>query len=268
MKKILFILLFAVSANAQIYLDRGFKLPFQVAVSGPLFPEGETGVISPSVKNVGTAFETVWSEPGNYIFPTSAAIMSVASTSANDSSGGSGLRTVEVTCLDSEYNQFKEVVTLNGQTPVPMQKACFRVQGNGMTGLTAGSTGSNEGKIYVGTGTFTGGAPANKYGVMDISTNRSSVGVYTVPARFSFFLTQTYLASFDNKIVEANIMLRPQNGLFVRAASLDISNNATSIVSFAPQRANEKTDIMLTAKSNLALTQFKIILSYFIAPGV
>lgn len=55
-----------------------------------------------------------------YTEPASAAQRSVVSTSAQDSSGGSGSKKVRIVYLDSDYVQYTEDVVLNGTTPVDM----------------------------------------------------------------------------------------------------------------------------------------------------
>jgi len=64
--------------------------------------------------------QMIWSN-GAFIGPAIGGLqMSVVSTSANDASGGTGLRTVEVHYLDTELVEQVETITLNGTTPVTM----------------------------------------------------------------------------------------------------------------------------------------------------
>ena len=93
-------------------------------------------------------------ESNRYTFPTAGATMTISSADANDTSAGTGARTVKVDFLDSTYAEFSETLTLNGQTAVSTSSSdCFRV--NTMTVLTAGTGKVNAGKVYVGTGTVT-----------------------------------------------------------------------------------------------------------------
>lgn len=130
--------------------------------------------------DIATTEETIWDQGGAYAYPASASVMSVSSSSANDTSAGTGARTVRVTGLNSLFEPFVETVTLNGQTAVNTTTSIRRV--NGVEVLTAGSGGVNAGDIYVGTGTVTAGVPANKYGKIVVAQNRSLAAVYTVPA--------------------------------------------------------------------------------------
>jgi hypothetical protein len=135
---------------------------FQLGVS--------SGDLSPSYKqvfkfgqnaSVGNSIETIWLEGGLYVYPPSATTMTVSSSDVNDTSAGTGARTVLISGLDGSYNEISETITMNGQTPVTTSNSYLRV--NRALVLTAGSGGVNAGIIYVGTGTVTSGVPANKY---------------------------------------------------------------------------------------------------------
>ena len=108
---------------------------------------------------VGDSVETIWAQGGLYSYPPSATTMTVSSSDTNDTSAGTGARTVLISGLDGDYNEISETITLNGQTPVTTTNSFIRV--NRAIVLTAGSGGANAGIIYVGTGTVTTGVPAN-----------------------------------------------------------------------------------------------------------
>ena len=46
--------------------------------------------------DVGNTKETIWEQGGLYSYPPSATIMTISSSSANDTAAGTGARTVEV----------------------------------------------------------------------------------------------------------------------------------------------------------------------------
>lgn len=130
--------------------------------------------------SISTSFVTVWGEGTIYNFPTVASQMTVSSSSANDASAGTGLQTVLITYLDTNFEQKQELVTLNGQTAVnTVATDIYRI--NSCIGVTAGSTEYNEGIVYVGTGTVTAGKPATVYSHMIIGKSFAHNGVYTVP---------------------------------------------------------------------------------------
>jgi len=70
-------------------------------------------------RNAGGAESGVVWPDGAYAFPPTAGTqMSIASTSANDTAAGTGIRTIEFHYLDANLDYQTEVITLNGTAPV------------------------------------------------------------------------------------------------------------------------------------------------------
>lgn len=120
--------------------------------------------------------------------PTSATTLGIASTSVNDTSAGTGARTLLITGLNSNYDEIQEVVTLNGQTEVNTTASFLRV--NGANVLTTGSVGFNQGTIYIGgsVNVFTAGVPnTNIFRTIGVDTidskglNISLNSTFTIP---------------------------------------------------------------------------------------
>ncbi len=133
-----------------------------------------------------------------------AATVDIASTNANDTSVGTGLRTGRLFGLDAEGNNQNEIITLDGQTEVTSAKLYSAIQG--FRGLTAGSNNSNEGIIYIGNGTFTAGVPDTIYGTAETGHNKALFAYYTVPTSKELFLRQLTLTMIgSNKEAEVNI---------------------------------------------------------------
>lgn len=132
-----------------------------------------------------TTYENVWPESGAYSFRTSA--MSTpycASSSANDTSAGTGARTIRVSGVDTSFAAFSETVTLNGQTSVNLATA--NVLGiNSVAVLTAGSGLLNAGIVRCGTGTNTSGVPAVVEAHVAAGLNETQSAIYTVPANYT-----------------------------------------------------------------------------------
>lgn len=119
----------------------------------------------------------------------------VSSTDANDTSAGTGARTVRLTGLDASGDPQTENVALQGQTGVTTTgtwKAVTKAQV-----LAAGSTKSNAGQIWVGTGTVTAGVPATKLNSVEIGTNVSATCLHVVPAGKRLVVTQLSIYSGD-----------------------------------------------------------------------
>ncbi len=119
--------------------------------------------------------EDVWSGGGLYPWMTAATSLEMVAGGVNDTSAGTGARTVRVDGLDINYVEVSETVTLNGTTPVALVTPMFRI--NLMLVLTAGSLETNDAAITLrdaGAGTTRALIPAG-YGI----TRQS---IFTVPA--------------------------------------------------------------------------------------
>jgi hypothetical protein len=96
-----------------------------------------------------------------YVYPAAATVMKVSSSSANDTSAGTGARTILVAGLDANYASQSETITLSGQTAVNTVNSYLRITYTEL--LTTGSGNGQAGTIYIGTGTVTAGVPATIY---------------------------------------------------------------------------------------------------------
>jgi len=133
----------------------------------------------------GDAGEDVWDGEGAYSWPSVAAAMTISSSSANDTSDGTGARTVRVMGIDDDedWEEVSVDLTLSGQTPVAITPDLLRVF-RGFV-LTAGSVGTNDGDIWIGSGTVTSGVPANKYAGILSGNGQTLMAVYTIPVIMS-----------------------------------------------------------------------------------
>ena len=131
---------------------------------------------------------TVWPLASILPSPPSATVMTVSSTSANDTAAGTGARTILLTGLDSTHTEITESVTLNGTTAVTTTKSFLHLNEGIVT--SAGSTNSAAGSIYIGTGAITAGVPAIIYNVIKFDYNNFVTGSYTIPAGYTAYLSQ------------------------------------------------------------------------------
>ena len=81
------------------------------------------------------------------------ATVDVASDDANDTSAGTGLRTLTLIGLDDSGVAQTETITTSGQTEVTSANTYSAI--HGWRGLTYGSGNTSAGNIYIGNGTFT-----------------------------------------------------------------------------------------------------------------
>lgn len=159
---------------------------FRRAWSIPSFSWNEPGMVHVPLDGynaaVGSTFETIWDFATTRVMLaiTGETTLGVSSSDANDTSAGSGTKTVRVWGINSSYQLVSEDFSMSGQTKVvgivPMARV-FRTQQ--LTGAM------NAGIIYVYTSsvTPTAGVPAS--GIHDAMTaglNKSSASLFTVPA--------------------------------------------------------------------------------------
>lgn len=211
---------------------------------------------------VANVTETIWQQGGLYSYLSAASVLKVSSSSANDTSAGTGARTVELFGLDGDYNEINEVVTLNGQTAVNSTQSYLRI--NRMIVRSAGSGGSNAGIIYAGTGTVTTGVPANIYATINgDGTNQTLMALWTVPAGYTGYLMQYDVSNGTTSntpaVCKLTLVARPFGEVFqskdVKSLTTGMHIENTLIV---PVKFAEKTDIEVRAVSSSASVTFDI----------
>jgi len=176
--------------------------------------------------DTGSTPEDIWNNGGVYTGqPTtgSATTLDVDSSSGNDTSAGTGARTLRIYGLDGSYNEINEIITLNGTTAVTTVNSYWRV--SRMEVVTAGSAEFNQGSI---TASWTG-TPSQIFAVMPTGTNQSTLGADTVPAGkkrlvlgLKASMTRT---SGSNGSANVGFMVRKENEAFQTKRNIEITNS-------------------------------------------
>lgn len=128
--------------------------------------------------SVGTTLTDI-SELGVAWIPvlSTAALLEVVSSSTSDTTGGGGgigARQVEVHGLDSNFNEIRETVSLNGTTPVATTLQYIRI--NDFHVIAVGSN-----SVAVGNITIRGTGGGTAYSRISAGGNRQLQAHYTVP---------------------------------------------------------------------------------------
>jgi len=216
-------------------------LLFDVA-KGNIFNEKAVNIFGIN-RAVGTAYETIWDDSGNYAYPPSALIMSVVSTSSSDTMD------VLVDGLDADYNILQEIVTLTGTVAVNTANAFFRINslvilgGENVGGISA----SNAAVVYAFIGPLLG-------------VSQSSV--YTVPAGHSFYLFRIDVNSATtngNKFLYIRNVVTT-NGRTIRASEATFAVSQVSYDRQVPFKIVEKSDFSFEAKSSSSTNEIAIFL--------
>jgi len=191
---------------------------------------------------VGSSFETITDLGGDQYYPTSAGVVSVVSSDANDDDGDTGARTVEIQGLDGNYEEIFETITLNGTGAVTTTASFHRVFR--MRVLTAGSNGTNEGNV---TASIDGNNVAR---ISADNGGQTLMAVYTVPAG-----KKGYIIKFQgslSKNQEAQFMIRTKDsvgGAWQVKGMFGTFSNSVGYDYPVPLEVTEKTDIEIRAKA-------------------
>lgn len=190
--------------------------------------------------------EDVWEEGGALSYLTSAEQMNIVSTSADDASGGTGLRTMRVAGLDGSYAQVSEVVTLNGVSNVLTVNSYLRVLS--MVGLTVGSGETNAGDI-----TATAASAGTVQCRMAPAKGLGKSIHYTIPDGktghvVAFELGTHKLAGGASPEVEFQGLVRPAGGPWLEIFQTILDADVTEYVFIAPP-----TQAPIAARSDIRI---------------
>lgn len=195
-------------------------------------------------RTIGTAFETIWDDGGNYTFPTSAVTMDVVSTSASDTMD------VLISGLDANYAEISETVTLTGTVAVTTSASFLRI--NSAIILA----GSNVGDISISNG-------GTKYGFIGATLGTTQSSVYTVPAGHSLYLLRIDVCSGTNngqKYLTFRNVVTTSAGRTLRVAEATFATSQVSFDRQVPFKIGEKSDFHFEAKSSSAENEVSIFL--------
>ena len=187
--------------------------------------------------DLDTSEESIWPDGGTVPHPTVASVLKISSSDANDTSAGTGARTVFIEGVDGDYAVASETVTLNGQTAVNTTNSYLYV--NKFYVLTAGSGGENAGNINAGTGVVTAGVPAVLYDIIAIGYNNRTTGPYCVPAGYTGYMVVGIITSGQasgSTSVTSFLKQRGTDGL-VRVGAVATLNNGSVQYDFDPAYA-------------------------------
>lgn len=215
---------------------------------------------NPGVKSAG--YETIWDGSNLYPWPTAAETLDVVSSDANDTSAGTGARTVEIEGLDSNWDVQTETVTMNGTTDVTTTNSFLRVYRARV--VTAGSSGANEGTI-----TFTNTTSSNVIAQISVDTSglgQTLMACYTVPAGKTAYLINFDFSSAKDNEHRFRLMVRDNT---VTDAAWNVKEFASARGGFndfrkwAIQKYTEKSDLdfqAIASAASAAAGGFELIL--------
>lgn len=195
-------------------------------------------------RTVGTAFETLWDDGGNYVFPPSALVMSAVSSSASDTMN------LLISGLDANYNEITETVTLAGTSAVQTTLSFLRI--NSAVILS----GSNVGNISISNG-------GTNYAYISATLGTTQACIYTVPAGHSIYLFRIDCTSGTNngqKYLTIRNVVCNESGRKLRVSEATFSTSQVSFDRQVPFKIEEKTDFSFEAKSSASENEVSIFI--------
>lgn len=157
--------------------------------------------------------------------------MSVASTSANDTAGGSGARTIIIEYLNGSLDLSVEVLTLNGLTPVLTQATDIRWVQNIFV-ATAGNGGVAAGAISISHSGVV-------YDQIPAGDRASHSSFYRVPRNKRMYLTAMYAGASSGtaatsvlvELVTTQVdgLDQQETGLFYKVAGIALQDVSTTL---------------------------------------
>lgn len=215
--------------------------------------------------DIDTSEESVWPDGGSIPHPTVASVLKISSSSSDDTSAGTGARTVYIGGVDGDYNVVSETVTLNGQTEVNTTNSYLYV--NSFYVLTTGSGEANAGNINAGTGTVTAGVPAVLYDIIAAGYNNRTTGHYCVPAGYTGYMVTGTITSGQasgSTSVTAFLKQHGDDGI-LRVGAVTTLNNGSIVYDFdppyvIPEKHCVGASAIGTANNNSVSSFFNIVL--------
>ena len=239
--------------------------PFELQVARGQITMHSSVIIFGYNADVDTSEESVWPDGGTIPHPTVASVLKISSSSTDDTSAGTGARTVYIEGLDGSYNVVSETVTLNGQTAVNTTNSYLYV--NSFYVVSVGSGGANAGNINAGTGVVTAGVPAVLYDIIATGYNNRTTAHYCVPAGYTGYMVQGLFSSGQasgTTAVTGFLKQHGPDGILRVGAVATVNNSAADYVFEVPYVIPEKNSVSATAigaaANNAVSAYFNIIL--------
>ncbi len=148
------------------------------------------------------------SESPTWVAPTAARTHDITSTSANDTSAGSGAKTIRVYGLDSSYALQEEDITMNGTSNVHTANTYIMI--HRMKVLTGAV---NDGDI-----TATAQTDSTVTAKIAAGNGQTQMAIYQVPAGKTFYMTHFYVGMNRKTITGAADvapLIKPFGGVFL-----------------------------------------------------
>ncbi|MEE9304396.1 MAG: hypothetical protein V3U84_11535 [Thiotrichaceae bacterium] len=208
---------------------------------------------------IGTTYTDVWDQGGIMTRPTAAETYEMFSADTNDTSAGTGARTVSIVSLDASGNEQTTIATTNGGTATVSGTHRFpRIA----TVLTAGSNGVNVGDITIrvaSAGAVRIKIPADE-GVSNNAQLRVPTGKILHPLQFQYFsekdedvvIRPRTLIDIPDAASFSNASVPLYQAAFLSSISATVAIPANTEVSFQAKSTNPNVTVTIIAQYRLS----------------
>jgi len=180
-----------------------------------------------SLINTGSTPEDIWEVGGTNPTPVIESQITVVSSSASDTSAGTGARTIFVEGVDGNGLVVSETATLNGLTNVILANNYMFI--NRVKVVTAGSTGSNVGQI---TFTHSDGVIAS----VEATRNQTLQAIYFVPSNYKVSFLAAVSASVmktNTTVVDVELLVKEWGSVWQTKFTETLRSTSTASVNYA-----------------------------------
>jgi hypothetical protein len=208
-------------------------------------------------------YESIWEGSNAYPWMSTDDQLEVISSDTDDTSAGTGARTVELQGLDSSWNVLTETVTMNGTSAVTTTGSFLRIFRARV--VTAGSSGRNEGTITIRDQDTSTTRALITNGATD-GNGQTLMAVYTIPAGKTGYIININVSSQKDQEQTYRLMARDNT---VANAAWNVKEFLTGRGGFSDWRkyainkATEKTDLdfqVISNSTSAAAGGFELIL--------
>jgi len=208
-------------------------------------------------------YESIWEGSNAYPWMSTDDQLEVLSSDTDDTSAGTGARTVELQGLDSSWNVLTETVTMNGTSAVTTTGSFLRIFRARV--VTAGSSGRNEGTITIRDQDTSTTRALITNGATD-GNGQTLMAVYTIPAGKTGYIININVSSQKDQEQTYRLMSRDNT---VANAAWNVKEFLTGRGGFSDWRkyainkATEKTDLdfqVISNSTSAAAGGFELIL--------
>ena len=195
-------------------------------------------------------YESIWEGSNAYPWMSTDDQLEVLSSDTDDTSAGTGARTVELQGLDSSWNVLTETVTMNGTSAVTTTGSFLRIFRARV--VTAGSSGRNEGTITIRDQDTSTTRALITNGATD-GNGQTLMAVYTIPAGKTGYIININISSKKDQEQTYRLMARDNT---VANAAWNVKEFMTDRGGFSDftkrgiNKYTEKTDLDLQAISS------------------